>query len=369
MNLPTHPQNWLWCRSPIASNPYCLFCALTLNSGIGIETRNAPDALPAAEPFVVHRLDSAVRSDFQTDVRNGLTGSRKSLPCHYIYDARGSDLFEQICALDAYYPPRAEAEIIGTCADQITRNVGGEMDLVELGSGSSTKTAPLIESALRAQRTLRYIPIDVSSSALRQSAERLLATHGNLEVHGLCGTYEDALGALPDAAERHRLLLWLGSSIGNFNRSEAVRFLATLPLRPGDRALIGFDLRKASDVLELAYDDPQGVTARFIGNVLVRINRELDGHFDHERFEYRAKYDADEGVVSMSLVSKFAQRVPIGALDLEIDFAAGEAIHVENSYKYSPEEIDGLASQAGLHIEGRWLDGQARFTDVLFARA
>jgi uncharacterized SAM-dependent methyltransferase len=165
------------------------------------------------------------------------------------------------------------------------------------------------------------------------------------------------------------LFAWLGSSIGNLDRRQAARFLSRLPLRERDRAFIGIDLRKARSVLELAYDDPEGITALFIANVLVRINRELGGEFDPAAFAYRARYEQDEGRVAMSLVSKQSQVVRIEGLRLSVPFAEGEAIHVEDSYKYSEEEIEELADRAGLRIVRRLFDDQRRFCNVLLAPA
>ena len=319
--------------------------------------------------LVLQRVDrEADEASFARDVRRGLSAARKFLPCQYLYDARGSRLFDEITTLEGYYPPRAEREIITRHRHAIASQLVLPCELVELGSGSSEKTAVLIEALLRREPRLRYIPIDVSPTALERAGRRLMGEHPGLEIHALVGDYEAALRHLPEREGRTRLFAWLGSSIGNLDRAAAAAFLRGLPMDPDDRAFVGIDLRKDADVLQLAYDDPAGITAAFIANVLVRINRELDADFEVDAFSYRAVYERDEGRVVMSLVARSPQRVTIRALELEVRLARGESIHVENSYKYAPDEIDSLAREAGLVVLDRWVDSQERFSDVLFAR-
>jgi L-histidine N-alpha-methyltransferase len=309
---------------------------------------------------------AAGRSAFAQAVREGLGGASKALPCQFIYDATGSALFEQICALDEYYPPAAEREVIERHADAIVAGCENPCELVELGSGSAEKTHPLLSALQRRQPDLRYVPIDVSRSALEQSADRMFRCYDRLSIHALVGDYQTALSRL-SPVEHARLFLWLGSSIGNLDRSQAAAFLSRLPLGPRDRAFIGIDLRKERTILERAYDDPAGVTRRFIFNVLHRINRELGGDFEVEHYDYEARYDPDEGRVEMGVRSRRAQTVQIGALSMCVDLRAGERIHVENSYKYSPEEIDRLVEWAGLRVQQRWSDSGGRFANVLLA--
>ena len=310
---------------------------------------------------------------FAAEVRAGLAAQPKRLPCRFFYDAAGSRLFEQICELPEYYLTRAEQEILTRHADEIAAAVPAGAVLVELGSGSAAKTRRLIEAFLRRQATLRYVPIDISRGALEESARRLLAEYPALEIHGLAAEYRDGLRRLrrlrrADAERRPRLVLWLGSNVGNFGRPEAAAFLARVreTMAAADRLLVGFDLRKDRAVLEPAYDDAQGVTARFNLNLLARVNRELGGHFDLRRFAHRAVYAEDAGRVELHLVSRREQTVPIDALGLRVPFAAGEAIHTEDSYKYSGDEIRALAAAAGFEVERRWLDGGRRFAECLF---
>ncbi len=311
---------------------------------------------------------AAGHSAFAADVRAGLAAERKALPCQYIYDARGSALFERICALEAYYPPRAEREILQRHGAEIVRELDAPCEVVELGSGSGEKTDLLLGALSERQGPVSYVPIDVSRSALEQSAQRMVGDHEELTIRALVGDYDSALASLTRDAHP-RLFVWLGSSIGNLDRGQAARFLSKLPLRDRDQAFIGFDLRKERSVLERAYDDPEGVTRLFIMNVLERVNRQLGADFDLGAFEYVARYDEDAGYVDMSLRSSGPQRVRIEHLDLDVELSAGELIHVENSYKYSPEEIESLAGVAGLRVERSWFDGGRRFCSVLLSRA
>jgi L-histidine N-alpha-methyltransferase len=324
---------------------------------------------PESERYrVVETRAAAGRSAFAQAVREGLAGSSKALPCQFIYDADGSALFEEICGLEEYYPPEAEREVIERHADAIVAGCESPCELVELGSGSAEKTHPLLSALQRRQGELRYVPIDVSRSALEQSADRMFRCYDRLTIHALVGDYETALARMAPG-EHARLFLWLGSSIGNLNRTDAAAFLSRLPLGPRDRAFIGIDLRKERATLERAYDDPAGVTRRFIFNVLHRINRELGGDFEPEHFDYEARYDADAGRVEMGVRSRRAQQVRIDALEMHVTLRAGERIHVESSYKYSPEEIDRLVRQAGLRVQQRWTDSGSRFANVLLAPA
>ncbi|MEE9609011.1 MAG: L-histidine N(alpha)-methyltransferase [Myxococcota bacterium] len=313
--------------------------------------------------------DESDLSAFAEEVERGLTESPKHLPCRFFYDAEGSALFEAICGLPEYYLTRAENEILSARSGEIAGHFSGPIALAELGSGSSTKTRSLIEAFLRRHGALRYVPVDVSRSMLESSALALLERYAGLEVRAIASEYAEGLRHVQAETDRPKLIAWLGSSIGNFERDEAARFLRRVraAMAPRDRMLIGVDLRKAPDVLERAYDDAQGVTARFNLNLLERINRELSGHFDCSSFGHRAVYDQEMGRVSMFLVSERAQRVAIDDLGLEVDFGAGEAIHTESSYKYSAREIDELATRADLAVQHSWRDADQHFSLNLLA--
>jgi dimethylhistidine N-methyltransferase len=313
--------------------------------------------------------DSALRPDsFADEVRAGLTANPKSLPCRFFYDAEGSRLFEEICELPEYYLTRAGAEIMEERSGEVVANLPRGATLIELGSGSSAKTRHLIERFLRRDGGLLYIPVDISRSMLEESAHALLEEFAGLEILAIAGEYQEAMAHLRRDFGLPKLILWLGSNIGNLDRPEAVEFLRCLRalMAAEDRLLVGIDLRKEPSVLEAAYDDAQGITARFNKNILARINRELGGKFDLERFHHRARYDEEAGRVEIHLESADAQKVPIAALDLIVPFAAGEMIHTENSYKYSPAEIEETAAAAGLRVAEQWLDRKGQFSLNLF---
>jgi dimethylhistidine N-methyltransferase len=309
------------------------------------------------------------RAAFARDVRTGLTASPKHLSCCYLYDREGSLLFEEICKLPEYYLTRAESEILESHADELAARLPAGVRVVELGSGYSIKTRLVLTAILRRQPRLLYVPVDICSVALQEAALALRSEIPNLEITALAAEYHDALGYLKHLPRQPQIVLWLGSNIGNFHHHEAAAFLEQVcePLAHSDRLLVGIDLRKDRAALELAYDDARGVTAEFNLNLLARINRELEADFDLDAFRHRAVYNAEAGRVEMYLVSNRPQRVRIAGIDLDVDFVAGEAIHTENSYKYSQAEIDALAEGAGLHRECEWLDSRGRFSLNLFA--
>jgi dimethylhistidine N-methyltransferase len=320
--------------------------------------------------FHLVALDAWARLEtFADDVRDGLSGRPKSLPCRYFYDAEGSRLFEEICTLPEYYLPRAEREILQARAAEAAGEFTGPVTLVELGSGNAAKTRILIEELLRRQGRLCYVPIDICRSVLEDSSRELLDDYPGLSVLALAAEYRQALDHLSAVAKEPKLILWLGSNIGNFARDEAARFLRRVrqTMTPGDRLLAGIDLRKDRPTLERAYDDTRGVTARFNLNILRRINRELGGRFDPSAFRHRAVYDEELGRVEIYLDSVREQRVMIEQLRLEVPFACGASIHTENSYKYSLAEIECVASAAGLELRRHWLDAGRRFSVNLFA--
>ena len=244
----------------------------------------------------------------------------------------------------------------------------GGFTLVELGSGSAVKTRLLIEALIERQGSLRFIPVDISRSALEESSAALTEEFEDLEILAVAGEYGDGLDYLRQHPGEPRLILWLGSNVGNFERAEAADFIAGVraAMSPGDRFLAGIDLRKDGAVLEAAYDDSEGVTARFNRNILERINRDLGGRFDLERFRHRAIWDEQLGRVEMHLESAGAQTVAIEGLNLEIGFADGETIHTENSCKYSTTEIEELAAAGGMTLERQWFDPGRRFSVNLF---
>ena len=310
-------------------------------------------------------IDAAPHEDsFGAALAAGLAGTPKSIPCRFLYDEIGSKLFEEICELPEYYLTRAEREILHARAGEIAARFDRAITLAELGSGSAAKTRLLIEAFLARHGRLRYMPVDISRSMLEASSRALLEHYGALEIRAVAAELRAGLDQLGRETSRPKLVLWLGSSVGNLGRDEAAEFLASVraAMAPADALLIGIDLRKQRAVLERAYDDAAGVTARFTLNLLERANRELDARFDVRAFAHRAVYHEDEGRVEIRIESLRRQRVAIEALGLEVDLARGESIHAEDSFKYSLAEIDALAAAAGMAVSKRWLDRAERFS-------
>lgn len=308
---------------------------------------------------------------FARDVARGLSRSPKTLPCCYFYDRLGSLLFEAICETPEYYLTRAETALLRAHADEISSLMPPELDLIELGSGNAAKTRFLIEALLRRGTALRYVPLDICRTVLEESSRELLQSYPGLEVLAIAGEYHEGMSYLEGALPRPKLVLWLGSNIGNFERDAAARFLARVrsTLASQDRVLIGIDLRKDRAALEAAYDDAGGVTAAFNRNMLARINHDLGGHFDLRAFRHRALYNEEAGRVEMHLVSETAQRVHIDQAGMEVSLTAGEAIHTENCYKYSSDEISALAAAAGLRCEQSWSSLEPAYRVVVMAVA
>jgi dimethylhistidine N-methyltransferase len=240
--------------------------------------------------------------------------------------------------------------------------------LVELGSGNAAKTRLLLQAILGRQKYLLYIPVDICRTVLEDTSIQLLKEYPALKVVAVAGEYHEGLRYLQVEVGRPKLILWLGSNVGNFHREDAVQFLSNVrkTMNEADRFLLGVDQRKDKSILEKAYDDSRGVTAQFNLNLLTRINRELGGHFDLKNFKHRAIYDEDIGRVEMYLDSLCDQEVAIDQINMRVSFASGESIHTENSYKYSPSEIEALAKNAGFQVEARWLDSNRRFSECLF---
>lgn len=301
------------------------------------------------------------------DVRKGLTAEPKRFLPKYFYDELGSQLFEAICLLPEYYLTRAENEILSRYADEIISAVEGRKTLLEMGSGSASKTKLVIEALLRRQSELLFIPVDISASALESSSRILLQSYPRLRIEAYAADYFAGLAELGKKARSRTLALFLGSNISNFDDEEALRFLRAMRtvLQKGDALLLGADLKKDPAILEAAYNDALGVTSAFNLNVLARINRELGGNFDLRAFKHHACYNEDEGRIEIYIQSLIDQRVRIEQLDLDVDFAAGELIHTENSYKYDQAGIDHLATTTGFKRSHTWLDSQERFSSNL----
>ncbi|MEV4555432.1 L-histidine N(alpha)-methyltransferase [Kitasatospora sp. NPDC049285] len=297
------------------------------------------------------------------DVQNGLTSSPKRLPPKWFYDARGSELFEEITRLPEYYPTRAEREILADRAAEIAAATGART-LVELGSGSSEKTRLLLD-ALRTAGTLEtYVPVDVSESALESAAKALIGEYPGLDVRAVLSDFTAGLG-LPSESERGgpRLVAFLGGTLGNLLPAERAAFLAGLraQLLPGDSLLLGTDLVKDPAVLVAAYDDAAGVTAAFNRNLLAVLNRELDADFDPEQFEHVALWDAEQEWIEMRLRSRRAKTVKVQALGLPVHFEAGEELYTEVSAKFRREKVERELAAAGMRLTHWWTDAAGRF--------
>jgi dimethylhistidine N-methyltransferase len=297
-------------------------------------------------------------ADMRAEVLAGLALPQKRISPKFFYDAEGSRLFDAICELPEYYPTRTEIGILRDHGAEMAGLLGRDALLIELGSGSSLKIRTLLE----ALRPAVYMPVDISREHLLQSAADLAEAFPTLSVHAVCADYSSAFVLPVDDHEHPRAAFFPGSSVGNFDPDAAVVLLSRVGalLGPGGRLLVGVDLRKDMGVLERAYNDADGVTAAFNLNLLARINRELDGNFDLDAFRHQAFFDEALSRIEMHLVSTRAQRV--GVAGQAFDFAEGESIHTECSYKYSVEGFHALAAQAGLMPERVWTDPNELFS-------
>jgi dimethylhistidine N-methyltransferase len=303
-------------------------------------------------------------------VRDGLLRRRKSLPPWLFYDDRGSALFEEITALPEYYLTRTERAILEHDAEAMVSAAGPPLEIVELGAGSAAKTELLLKALLRQQPRVTYVPVDVSPAALSAARARLRPLR-RVVVQPILARYPEGL-LLPRPPEgQRRLVLFLGSNIGNYDPPAARALLSAVgrALRPGDALLLGADLRKAAGVLLPAYDDAQGVTARFNKNVLVRLNRDLGADFDPDSFRHVARWNAGRLRVEMHLESTREQRVALGTLGIAVRFARGERIHTESSYKLTPARIRQLLADAGFRAEATFYDPRRWFGLYLGRRA
>jgi len=345
----------------------CMLEELRSSAGPGLPIRT--HATIRQNRFTLIDCNGGSNDDLAVEVRKGLTSSPKHLLCRFFYDQEGSQLFEAICELPEYYLMRAEREILQANAAEIAGLLPREIALVELGSGNAAKTRILIDELIGRNPALRYVPIDISRTALEESSRALLRDYPRIEICAVAGEYQDGLRQLDRENFGAKLILWLGSNVGNLDRHEAAGFLRRVraTMRASDRFLIGIDLRKSRAVLERAYDDSAGITARFNKNILARINRELGGRFNLAEFKHQAIYQEKAGRVEMYLVSARAQRISIDGLGLTIAMAKGERIHTEDSYKYSLAEIERLAKAGNFKLERQWFDAERRFSTNLFA--
>lgn len=308
-------------------------------------------------------------ADDGRDVVAGLTRSLKTIPARFFYDDRGSQLFERICDLPEYYLTRTETAILRAHAGEIAA-ITGPCELVELGSGSSTKTRLLLEAYRQAGLALRYVAIDVSAGILEESAVQLLADYPELDILGLVGTYEQGLHHLPPLTLPRRMVSFIGSTLGNFTPAECDALFAQVTdgLSRGEYFLLGIDLQKGKAKMEAAYNDAAGVTAEFNFNLLDNLNRTFDGNFQRDRFEHWTFYNPEAERIETYLRSRVEQTVELRALDLRVELTAGEPIRTEIARKFDLGNMKDYLGDRGLPVERVFTDDRGWFALLLCRR-
>jgi len=309
---------------------------------------------------------TSTTATFADEVRKTLLESEKSISPKFFYDAHGSKIFDEICSLPEYYPYNSETEILKTIEKSLLKYLSDEFHLVELGSGSSVKTRLLIDILLKSQTNLQYFPIDISE-ILDQSAKNLCSDYPNLTITGVVDTFENGLDFIEHYDDKSNLITFLGSSFGNFNQDDGLKFLKKISnlMKSDDLFLMGLDLKKDPKILYDAYNDTQNITAKFNLNVLKRINNELDANFLLHNFEHHAIYDDHKGRIEMYLRSLCNQTVNIPKADLSISLSKDELIHTENSHKFSVSEIESLLINSNFKKLEIWFDSRKHFALVL----
>ncbi len=299
---------------------------------------------------------------YALEVREGLTASPKHLPAKLFYDEIGSKLFEQITELPEYYLTRTERSILERYAVDILQQAGSSLTLVELGAGTATKTCVLLEELVQRQSRTLFYPIDVSASALDEAVRNMGKQFPTLRVNPIVADYTGGVPALSRISGR-KLVLYIGSSIGNFEPPQAIRVLRRIrqTLRSGDALLLGADFAKSSRILVPAYDDAQGVTAAFNKNLLARLNRELDADFDVDAFRHVALWNRRCSRMEIYLESMADQSVFVPAIELDVRFKSVELLHTENSYKYTDAMIESILRESGFTLERTWCDRKKWF--------
>ncbi|MEP3275308.1 MAG: L-histidine N(alpha)-methyltransferase [Stappiaceae bacterium] len=321
--------------------------------------------LNALEKDVVPEVPANGDDNFRQTVLNGLSKEQKQIPPRFFYDYRGSELFEQITELQAYYPTRTEIGILSDAASELGELIGRDAVVIEFGSGSSRKT-PLLLKAL--EDPLAYVPIDISGEFLTEMAGRLHSAFPAMKMLPVVADFMQPMSLPPLPEGSPRLGFFPGSTIGNMDPQEAHRFLTRAGeiLGENGQLLIGVDTRKDEQVLLDAYDDPEGITASFNLNLLDRINREIDADFNIDAFRHEARWNNQASRIEMHLVSQQNQSVTVA--DRKVDFEKDETIHTENSHKYSPREFQILARAAGWKTDRVWTDNRAYFSVHLLSR-
>jgi L-histidine N-alpha-methyltransferase len=317
------------------------------------------------------KLPAIASSAIAMEVFNGLTERPKTLSPWLFYDEAGSRLFEAITELPEYYVTRTERQILATHAAEIIAAAAGgrALSITELGAGTATKTGLLLNAAVAQQGRVIYYPIDVSETALEDARTRLESEMPEVTVEPIVADYTEGMRQNNAAGAGRRLVLYIGSSIGNFSPADAIQVLRGVraQLSKGDSLLLGTDMVKDTRMLLAAYDDAAGVTARFNMNVLVRINRELDASFNPQLFRHQARWNEQHSRIEMHLESLLTQKVTVRSLDLQVRFGLGETIHTENSYKFTDQRAVALLTRAGFKLQQQWSDPNKWFTVYLAA--
>jgi len=310
-----------------------------------------------------------IEKTFSEEISSSLNRDLKFISPKFFYDKKGSDLFEKICSLPEYYPTRTEISILKKIQDELPSYIDKNFRLVELGSGTSVKTRLILDIFAKLEGTLEYFPIDISE-ILTESSEQLLQNYSRLHITGIIDTYEGGLEFLKTYDDKKNLILFLGSSFGNFFPNDGYEFLKKInfTMKPDDLFLIGLDLVKDRQILELAYDDSQGVTAEFNLNVLSRINDELDADFNLKNFTHHAIYNEEDQRIEMYLKSLVNQSVVISKSNLLLNLKKNELIHTEHSHKYRLPQINEILTSAGFEIKHTWLDDNKHFSLTLVSK-
>ena len=310
-----------------------------------------------------------IEKSFAEEISYSLNQNSKFINPKFFYDKKGSELFESICLLPEYYPTRTEISILKKLKHDLPSYLDENINLVELGSGTSVKTRLILDIFTKLQPKTEYFPIDISE-ILTESSEQLLKDYDTLHITGIIDTYEGGLEFLQSYDDKKNLILFLGSSFGNFTPDDGKLFLEKIfsTMKSGDLFLIGLDLVKDKYILESAYDDSQGVTAKFNLNVLSRINDELDADFDINNFSHYSIYNENDQRIEMNLKSLVSQSVIIGKSNLSLNLDKGELIHTEYSHKYHISQIKKLLSDVGFEFKNMWLDDEKHFSLTLVSK-
>ena len=310
-----------------------------------------------------------IEKSFAEEIAFSLNEDSKFISPKFFYDKKGSNLFESICSVPEYYPTRTEISILKKLEHDLPSYLNENVRLVELGSGASVKTRLILDVFTKLQAKTEYFPIDISE-ILTESSEQLLKDYPTLNITGIIDTYEGGLEFLQNYDDKQNLIIFLGSSFGNFSPDDGKIFLKKIfsTMKQGDLFLIGLDLVKDKTILESAYDDSQGITAKFNLNVLSRINDELDADFIINNFSHYSVYNENDQRIEMNLKSLIPQSITIKKSNLSLNLDEGELIHTEYSHKYNPSQIKTLLCDIGFEIKNMWLDDKKYFSLTLVSK-